>query len=98
MPGAIHVRLIASMEHRVKDVMEKDLLSEKQAVKKIREVDAERALFMKKQHNFDIQDLSRFDLVWNLDRIRVPEMVNTMAELIHLRLQHLRKTGAIYAR
>ena len=98
MPGAIHVRLIASMEHRVKDVMEKDQLSEDQAAKKIRAIDAERALFIKKQHNFDVRDLSRFDLVWNLDRVRIPDLVHATAELVRLRLRHLRESGAIQGR
>lgn len=98
MPGAIHIRLIASMDYRIQDVMKHDNLTADQAAKKIREIDAERAAFMKSHHNFDIRDLSRFDLVWNLDRIQVPEMVNTMAELVQLRLQHLRKTGAIPSR
>ena len=98
MPGAIHIRLIASMDYRIQDVMKHDNLSEEQAAKKIREIDSERALFIKNHHNFDIHDLSRFDIVWNMDRIQTPEMVNTMAEMIHLRLKHLRKTGAIQAR
>jgi cytidylate kinase len=98
MPGAIHIRLIASMDYRIQDVMKHDNLTADQAAKKIREIDAERAAFLKSHHNFDIRDLSRFDLVWNLDRIQVPEMVNTMAELVQLRLQHLRKTGAIPSR
>lgn len=97
LPGAIHIRLIASMDFRVQDVMEKDHLSADQAAKKIREIDAERAAFLKSHHNFDIHDLSRFDLVWNLDRVQPAEMVNSTAELVRLRLQHLRKTGAIQA-
>jgi cytidylate kinase len=98
LPGAIHIRLIASMDYRIQDVMKHDNLSESQAAKKIREIDAERAAFLNSHHHFDIHDLSRFDLVWNLDRIQTPEIVNTMAEMIHLRLQHLRKTGAIQGR
>ena len=98
MPGAIHIRLIASLEHRVREVMKHDNLSADQAAKKIREIDAERAAFLKSHHNFDVHNLSQFDLVWNLDRVRTPELVNTMAELVHLRLRHLRETGAIQAR
>jgi cytidylate kinase len=97
MPGAIHIRLIASMEYRVQDVMEHDHISAEQAARKIREIDAERAAFLKRHHNFDIHNLNQFDIVWNMDRIQTPEMVNTMAELVHLRLKHLRKTGAIRA-
>jgi cytidylate kinase len=98
MPGAIHIRIIASMEHRAKTVMKQDGLSEDQAVKKIHEIDAERAAFLKSHHNFDIHDLSRFDIVWNLDRVRVPDLVAAMAELVRLRLRHLREIGAIQER
>ena len=98
MPGAIHIRLIASLDYRIQDVMKHDNLSEAQAAKKVQEIDAERAAFLKSHHNFDIHDLSRFDLVWNLDRVRAPEMVKATAELVQLRLNHLRKTGEIQAR
>jgi cytidylate kinase len=98
LPGAIHLRLVAPMEYRVETVMKYDHLSEEEAVKKIKNTDAERAGFLKSHHNCDIHDPTLFDIVWNVARIRTPEMVNTMAELIRLRLQHLRETGAIRTR
>lgn len=98
MPGAIHVRLIASMDYRIQDVMKHDNLNEAQAAKKIRSVDAERAAFLKSQYNFDVHDLSRFDLIWDMDRIPIPDMVHAMAELVHRRLRHLRESGAIQSR
>ena len=97
MPGAIHIRLIASMDYRIQDVMKHDHLSAEQATKKIRKIDAERAAFLKSQHNYDIHDLSQFDLVWNLDRVQIPEMVESLAELVRMRLQNLRKIGLIQA-
>ena len=96
MPGAIHIRLIASLDYRVQDVMKHDELSEEQALKKLQRIDAKRARFMKSQYHFDIHDLTPFDIVWNLDRMRVPDLVNSMAELVHRRLQDLRKSGSIY--
>lgn len=98
MPGAIHLRLVAPMDYRVKAVMQYDNLSEEAAVKKIKETDEERSRFLKSHHNCDIRDPTNFDLVWNVARMRTPEMVNTLAELVRLRLQRLRETGAIHAR
>ncbi len=95
MPGAIHIRIIASLDFRVKNLMEKEHLSEQQAAQKIHMIDTERATFLKSYHNFDIRDLSRFDLVWNMDRIRISEMICSMAELVQQRLRHMRETGAI---
>ena len=98
MPGAIHLRLVAPMEYRVNAVMQYDNLSEEAAVKKIKETDEERARFLKSHHNCDIHDPTNFDAVWNVARFEVPETVNTVAELVRLRLQRLRKTGAIHPR
>ena len=98
MPGAIHLRLVAPMEFRVNAVMQYDNLSEEAAVKKIKETDEERARFLKSHHNCDIHDPTNFDAVWNVARFEVPETVNTVAELVRLRLQRLRKTGAIHPR
>ena len=95
MPGAIHIRLIASLETRLKNVREKEHLSEKIALQRIRETDAERSAFLKSQFNFDVRDLSRFDIVWNLDRLRLSEVICSMAELVQQRMRHLRQSGAI---
>ena len=97
MPGGIHVRLTASMDYRVRDVVEHDKISEEEAVKKIRKIDAARARFLKSSYNYDLEDNSQFDVVWNLERIPVSEMVGTMAEMVHLRMQRLRKEGVIRA-
>ncbi len=97
MPGAIHLRLVAPMEYRVKAVMEHDGLPEEEAARKIRKTDEERTRFLKSHHNCDIRDPANFDIVWNMDRFRVPEIVHATAELVRLRLQHLRETKAIHA-
>ena len=96
MPGAIHLRLVAPMEFRVNAVMQYDNLSEEAAVKKIKETDEERTRFLKSHHNCDIRDPENFDAIWNVARFEVPEIVQTVAELVRLRLQRLRETGAIH--
>jgi cytidylate kinase len=98
MPGAIHIRLVAPMEHRVQNVMARDNLSEDQAAKKIKDIDEERARFLKSHNNCDIHDPAHFDIVWNVARFRVPDLVNSVAELVRMRLQHLRETGAVQVR
>ena len=98
MPGAIHIRLVAPLDYRVQAIVKYDNLSEDAALKKLKEIDAERARFLKSHHNCDIEDPAHFDIIWNVASLRVPEIVNTTAELVRLRLQHLRETGAIHAR
>ena len=95
MSGAIHLHLVAPLDYRVQDVMKFDNLSEEAAVKKIKEIDEERARFLKKHHNCDIRDPANFDLVWNVARFPASEIVNATAELVRARLQRLRETGAV---
>ena len=98
MPGAIHLRLVAPMEYRVKAVMKQYNLSEEQAAQNIQKTDEERTHFLKSHHNCDINDPLNFNLIWNMDRFRIREIVNTIAELVRTRLQHLRESSAIHVR
>lgn len=95
MPGAIHLRLVAPMEHRVRAVMEHDGLSEPAAIRKIQDADVERARFLKKHHNCDLQDPALFDVVWNVASLRIPEIVDATADLVQMRLRQLREAKAI---
>ena len=96
MPGAIHLRLVAPMDHRMQVVMKHDNLSAAEALKKIRATDEERTRFLKNHHQCDINDPTNFDIVWNVGRGEISDLVNTVAELVYQRLQRLRKTGVIH--
>ncbi len=98
MPGAVHVRLVAPLDYRVEAMVKYDRLSADEAVKKIKAIDAERTGFLKRHHGCDLADSTQFDLVWNLASFPVSEIVNATAELVRLRLQRLRESGAIHAR
>ena len=98
MPGAIHLHLVAPMDYRVQNVMKFEDLSEEAAVRKIKEIDEERARFLRKHHNCDLRDSANFDLVWNVASFPTSEIVNATAELVRSRLQHLRETGAVRTR
>ena len=95
MPGGIHVRLVAPLAHRVLDVMAHDKIPEDQARQKIKKADEERANFLKRQYGCDPDDATQFDFVCNVARVPVPEIVETIADLVRRRLRHLRQTGAI---
>ena len=86
------------MDHRIQDVMKHDQLSEAEAVKKIRATDAERTRFLKDHHHCDIADPTNFDLVWNVARFPVSEIVAATAELVRARLQRLRDAGVVHRR
>ena len=98
IPGAIHLRLVAPMDRGIQDVMKHDQLSEAEALKKIQTTDAERTRFLKNHHHCDIQDPTNFDLVWNVARFPVSEIVAATAELVRARLQRLRDVGVVQRR
>ena len=98
IPGAIHLRLVAPMDYRVQNVMKHDQLTEEAALKKIRATDAERTRFLKDHHHCDIADPANFDLIWNVARFPVAEIVAATAELVRSRLQRLRDAGAVRRR
>ena len=98
MPGGIHLRLVAPLAHRVLDVMAHDHISEEQARRKIQTADAERAKFLKNHHGCDPDDATNFDLVWNVARFPVQEIVDATADLVRRRLRKLRESGAIHVR
>ena len=97
LPGGIHIRLIASEGYRVHALMQQDHISEEQAVKNVRAIDAERANFLKSFHNLNIRDNTHFDIIWNIERVQTSEILTAMAELIRIRIKHFREKGTIYA-
>ena len=64
----LSVRLVAPEETRVRGVMEYYGLEERAARDRARKLDASRARLLKKHFHVDIDDPTRYDLVWNTER------------------------------
>ncbi len=90
MPTGIHVRLIAPMPMRIQNVMDEYKLSEKHAVRRLREIERDRSRFIRNFYHHDINDPTLYDITWNLGHVRTTEIVDTMCEMIRLRLVRLR--------
>ena len=85
MPGGIHIRLQAEDPYRIKNIMAEYNFSEKDAIRKMRSLDTERAKFLREYHHWDIREKSVYDLIWNVDHVRPSEFTRSMCALIEQR-------------
>lgn len=90
VPHVLKVRIVASVEYRVKQVMERSNLNSKEAARIIREVDDERKKWTKLFYHVDWSDPAIYDIVINLDQISL----NSACETVCLAsgLEHFKST------
>ena len=67
----ISVRLVAPEEARIRGVMDYYELDEREARDRARKLDGSRSRLLKKHFRVDIDDPTRYDLVWNTERASV---------------------------
>lgn len=82
LPNMVHVRLIAPLSVRVRNIREMHSLSEKEALAFIEKTDLSRARYVKRYFSADIEDTSRYDLVINTGRIDCRNSAKIIAGLL----------------
>lgn len=70
--NAFHVRVVASKATRVRTVMARQDLPESEAAASVEESDRDRARYLKRYHDVDIDDPLLYHLVLNTDDVPVP--------------------------
>ncbi len=71
LPDALHVRIVADLEHRVKWVMEHQNLDRCASLKLIKDTDRRRADYLKSYYKAEWTDPQLYDLVLNTSRLGV---------------------------
>ena len=87
LTGALHVRLIGSLERRIDHVMEYAQLDRKEASEYVRREDQGRKRYVEKYFESDIDDPLLYDLVINTDRVPYGEAGRLIAEAVFGRSQ-----------
>ena len=82
LPGAVHVLTVASLETRLKRVMETMNLDIKAAGQEIYNFDSSRREFIKKYFKADIEDPVNYDLVINTDHIEYQAAVSLIISIL----------------
>jgi cytidylate kinase len=75
LPGMLHIRLGASLEHRVANVMEFEQLDRKAALRRIKQEEGGRRRYLIRYYGKDITDPLLYHFVINTDRVSLPEAV-----------------------
>lgn len=79
LPGGIHVRLVASPERRLQRVMRRTGLDERQARKRMDELEESRRLLVRVHFRRDVDDPLLYDAVFNEDRLPFGEIASWIA-------------------
>jgi cytidylate kinase len=78
VPSVIRVRAIANIEFRVKNAMERNRSTRKEALEYIKRIDEKRSRWTKLLYHADLNDPHLYDIVINLDNISI----NSACELV----------------
>lgn len=82
MTGGVHVRLIAPETVRIHGVMNHYAIDEKAARSESRRLDEARARLFKTHFKVDIDDPSRYDVVFNTGRVSIGSAVDTVVMML----------------
>lgn len=82
IPHVFKVRILASMEERVREVMRRDRVAEKEAETILRKDDDERRLWGLKLYGIDAWDSRLYDMVLLIDKLSVDNAVDLITEVV----------------
>ena len=81
-PRAVHVRIIGSFDRRVERVAQSKKCSWDEAAAEVRTVDAQLRNFVSTHFHSDLDDVTRYDMIFNTDRVSVEESARLIAQLV----------------
>jgi cytidylate kinase len=91
LPGAVHVLVVASLELRVKRVMESLKLDEGNAKKEIGRFDSSRREFIKRYFNAELEDPVDYDLIINTNHLTFEDAVSLIITTVNFEGKAQRK-------
>jgi cytidylate kinase len=68
-PGVLHVQVVAKFENRVFNIIQREGVKWREAARRVRQADDQRAGYMRRFYNVNWLDSSLYDLVINTDQI-----------------------------
>ena len=84
MPHVLKLRIISDMEDRVKNMMERNDISSKQARRRLKKIDDQRRKWARKLYNIDPLDAGLYDMVINVKKIPFEAAVDTICAMAGL--------------
>jgi len=84
VPNVLRIRVIASMEFRIKAAMERNSLPRREAIEHIKKMDEKRVKWTKFLYHVDWHDPSLYDLTINLDHISLESACEIISHCVTL--------------
>ncbi len=84
VPHVLKVRVVAGLESRVREAMRREHLSADEAWRVLSKDDAARRRWSLALHGIETWDASLYDLVLNVETLRVPDVVRLVAQTLRL--------------
>jgi hypothetical protein len=81
-PRAVHVRIIGSFDRRVERIAQSKRCSRDEAATEVSTVDQQRRHFAATYFHSNLDDMERYDMIFNTDRISVEEGAFLIAQLV----------------
>jgi cytidylate kinase len=81
LPHVLRVKVVANLEFRIKAAMDRNKLDQKEAIRYIKKVDKERDMWVKSLYHVERNDPAIYDLVINLDRIKLSSAIGVVVSL-----------------
>ena len=85
MPGALHIRIIGSMEFKVNNIAQANNISKKEAEKLIKEKSLQRDSFIKEYIKFNVDDPQNYDLINNNSTHTTQEAAQLIIEALQIK-------------
>jgi cytidylate kinase len=85
LPWVLKVRVNASLEDRLKIVMDRDRVSRKFALETIEKTDSERRKWGRKLYSIDPSDPALYDLVFRIESMTVDDAVSVLCDVVRMK-------------
>ena len=82
MPHGIHIRLVASEETKIRNLMKEKNLNRDDAEKDMRKQDKDRARLIKDFFSLDIENMLLYDAVFNIDKQSTHDLAALIVQMI----------------
>ncbi len=87
LPMGVHLRLVSSLETRLRWIMDQNRIQRREAKKILMEKDRGRKKLLQEHFGRDINDPLLYDAVWNTDTVPVEEIAKSAVSLVKYRME-----------
>jgi cytidylate kinase len=87
LPEALNVRIIASFDYRLENLMTRDEIAAREAENRIVQSDQDRANFIKKVFGADIDDVALYDLILRMDEFSSEDAIEIIQTAMRVKFK-----------